>query len=159
MTTILGSVLSSALWLHCISKKSRFIHQWNTSISNDKKRSSAISVVEDCSKACVGHHSEKHHDRQDQTLWENEISFVQNLCCRTSWIFFDKKKHREHSPVYFKTLFKVPLPQAGALTPSLLRPLASESSLSTLLLVSVDPAFFLFWLSVKTWREEEWLLV
>ena len=65
------------------------------------------------------------------------------------------KKHRERSPVYFKPLFKVPLLQADALTPSLLRPLASESSLFTLLLVSVDPAFFLSWLSVKTWCEEE----
>ena len=48
------------------------IHQW-------QEKNSAISVVEDCSKACVGHPSEKNHDRQHKTLWKSYISFAQRF--------------------------------------------------------------------------------
>ena len=51
MTTILGSVLYSTSWLHGISQQSKLSHQWYTSISNDKKGNSAISVMERASKA------------------------------------------------------------------------------------------------------------
>ena len=44
---------------------------------NEKKEKSAISVVEDRGKACIGHHSEKHCYRQNQTLCESEVIFAQ----------------------------------------------------------------------------------
>ena len=43
------------------------------------RKDSAISVEEDRSKACVGHHAKKHHDRQHKALWKSEISLAQNF--------------------------------------------------------------------------------
>ena len=67
------------------------IHQFKMT-----RKDSAISVEEDRSKACVGHHAKKHHDRQHKALWKSDISFAQNFVVG----LFDKKAQAAFTCVF-----------------------------------------------------------